>query len=97
MTLPAKAMSRPFSFVAEKMRSESRPFAGIVGETTAGHHTASVRMQPLNFFRRIDRTADYLPGRSYLLLRCQPLPGSHSAALAKYYWYLIMGWPAPRR
>jgi hypothetical protein len=39
MTLPAKAMSRPFSFVAEKMRSESRPFAGIVGETTAGHHT----------------------------------------------------------
>ena len=26
MTLPAKAVSRPFSFVAEQMPSESRPF-----------------------------------------------------------------------
>jgi hypothetical protein len=35
-------------------------------------------MQPLNFLRRIDRTADHLDGRSYFLLGRQPSPGQHS-------------------
>ena len=41
MTLPAKAVSRPFSFVAEQMPSESRPFESYVcwgGTGRRGRH-----------------------------------------------------------
>src|ERR1700675_1227334 len=35
-------------------------------------------MEPLNLLYSIDRTADHLDGRSYLLLRRQPLPDQDS-------------------
>ena len=37
-------------------------------------------MQPVDFVRRIHRSANHLNGRSYLLLRPQPLPCRHCLA-----------------
>jgi hypothetical protein len=53
-----------------------------ISATWGGGARASRRLcsvtKPLNFFHRVDGPADQFHGRSYLLVRRQPLPSQHS-------------------